>query len=81
MPLLPWVDFSSGYFQRAAHLLPRQGTVKPWKLNQNYLSDLVAMRFGAVDDGVLEFSGAERSASPAATEAIADRSPADADIR
>jgi monooxygenase len=81
MPLLPWVDFSSGYFQRAAHLLPRQGTVKPWKLNQNYLSDLVAMRFGAVDDGVLEFSGAERPASPAATEAIADRSPADADIR
>ncbi len=81
MPLLPWVDFSSGYFQRAAELLPKQGSAKPWKLNQNYLSDLVAMRFGAVDDGVLEFNGAERSASPAATEAIADRSPADADIR
>jgi hypothetical protein len=62
-------------------LLPRQGAVKPWKLNQNYLSDLVAMRFGAVDDGILRFSGAERSASPATTEAIADRSPADADIR
>jgi monooxygenase len=55
-PLLPWVDFSSGYFQRAADLLPRQGDRKPWKLNQNYLSDLVAMRFGAVDDGVLQFS-------------------------
>ncbi len=56
-PLLPWVDFSSGYFQRAAGQLPRQGTTKPWKLNQNYLSDLIAMRFGAVDDGVLQFSG------------------------
>ena len=56
MVLLPWVDFSSGYFQRAADLLPKQGTTKPWKLNQNYLSDLVAMRFGAVDDGVLRFS-------------------------
>ena len=55
-PLLPWVDFSSGYFQRAAGLLPRQGTTKPWKLNQNYLSDLFAMRFGAVNDGVLQFS-------------------------
>ena len=55
-PLLPWVDFSSGYFQRAADLLPRQGDRKPWKLNQNYLSDLVAMRFGAVDDGILQFS-------------------------
>jgi monooxygenase len=81
MPLLPWVDFSSGYFQRAAHLLPKQGAGKPWKLNQNYLSDLVAMRFGAIDDGILEFSGAERSASPGATEAIADRWPADANIR
>jgi cation diffusion facilitator CzcD-associated flavoprotein CzcO len=56
MQLLPWVDFSSGYFQRAADLLPRQGAAKPWKLNQNYLSDLFAMRFGAVADGVLKFS-------------------------
>jgi monooxygenase len=56
MPLLPWVDFSSGYFQRAADQLPKQGAARPWKLNQNYLSDLIAMRFGAVDDGVLQFS-------------------------
>ncbi|MGH8820088.1 MAG: flavin-containing monooxygenase, partial [Rhodoferax sp.] len=55
--LLPWVDFSSGYFQRAAQQLPRQGTTRPWKLNQNYLSDLLTLRFGAVDDGVLRFSG------------------------
>ncbi|MBU6502999.1 MAG: NAD(P)/FAD-dependent oxidoreductase [Burkholderiales bacterium] len=55
-PLLPWVDFSSGYFQRAADQLPRQGTAKPWKLNQNYLSDLFTLRFGAIDDGVLRFS-------------------------
>ena len=55
-PLLPWVDFSSGYFQRAAGQLPKQGSIKPWKLNQNYLSDLFSMRFGAVDDGVLHFS-------------------------
>jgi monooxygenase len=54
--LLPWVDFSSGYFQRAAGMLPKQGLRKPWKLNQNYLSDLIAMRFGAVDDGILRFS-------------------------
>ena len=32
------------------------GATKPWKLNQNYLSDLLAMRFGAVNDGVLRFS-------------------------
>ncbi len=56
MALLPWVDFSSGYFQRAADLLPRQGARKPWKLNQNYLSDVLALRFGSIDDGVLQFA-------------------------
>jgi monooxygenase len=55
-PLLPWVDFSSGYFQRATGVLPRQGATRPWKLNQNYLADIVALRFAAVDDGVLRFS-------------------------
>ncbi len=58
--LRPWVDFSSGYFQRAADQLPKQGSTRPWKLNQNYLSDLLAMRFGAVDDGVLRFTQGAR---------------------
>jgi cation diffusion facilitator CzcD-associated flavoprotein CzcO len=52
----PWVDFSSGYFQRALSHLPKQGTTKPWKLNQNYLADLLTLRFGAVDDDVMRFS-------------------------
>ena len=52
----PWVDFSSGYFQRALEHLPKQGRKKPWKLNQNYLADVMTLRFGAVDDGVLRFS-------------------------
>ena len=55
MPLAPWTDFSSGYFQRALDMLPRQGSVKPWKLNQNYLADLVSLRFAALEDGVLRF--------------------------
>jgi len=36
--------------------LPKQGTRKPWKLNQNYLSDLATLRFGRIDDGVLQFA-------------------------
>lgn len=55
MPLDPFVDFSSGYFQRHLAALPRQGRMRPWKLNQNYLRDVLALRFGRVDDGVLEF--------------------------
>ncbi len=58
-PLRAWTDFSSGYFLRASDQLPRQGITGPFKLRQNYLSDLVAMRFGAVDDGVIRFTGAQ----------------------
>jgi monooxygenase len=52
----PWIDFSSGYVQRALDQFPKQGVAKPWKLNQNYALDLVSLRFGAVEDGVMRFS-------------------------
>jgi monooxygenase len=53
---LPPVDFSSGYFQRAMDKLPRQGQRRPWRIYQNYLLDLLALRFASVEDGVLEFA-------------------------
>ncbi len=56
MEVEPWVDFSSGYFQRALDRLPKQGSKKPWKLNQNYLADLITLRYAAVEDGVMRFS-------------------------
>ena len=52
----PWLDFSSGYVQRGIGQFPRQGLKKPWKLNQNYALDLLALRFGAVTDDAMEFS-------------------------
>ncbi|GAA4341138.1 NAD(P)/FAD-dependent oxidoreductase [Variovorax defluvii] len=56
MPTAAWTDFSSGYLQRALDMLPRQGLHKPWKLNQNYVADLLSLRFGALEDGVMHFS-------------------------
>ena len=56
MPLKPWVDFSSGYFARVMDTLPKQGSAKPWMLNQNYIKDLMWLRFGKVDDGVMRFT-------------------------
>ncbi len=50
-----FVDFTSGYVQRALDGLPKQGARRPWKVYQNYLKDLLIMRFGALDDGVMEF--------------------------
>ncbi|WP_434391373.1 NAD(P)-binding domain-containing protein [Melittangium boletus] len=57
----PFLDFSSGYVQRAAHLLPKQGARRPWRLHQNYALDLLTLRFGALDDGTLVFSRAAAS--------------------
>jgi cation diffusion facilitator CzcD-associated flavoprotein CzcO len=55
----PFVDFSSGYIQRAADILPKQGSRKPWKLNQNYALDVVALKFGSVDDDMVFSNPAE----------------------
>jgi hypothetical protein len=54
----PWIDFSSGYFQRSMHLFPKQGSRVPWKLHQNYARDIVMLRYGRVDDGAMVFSTA-----------------------
>ncbi|MCB1543946.1 MAG: NAD(P)/FAD-dependent oxidoreductase, partial [Rhodoblastus sp.] len=56
MPVERFVDFSSGYFQRVIDQLPKQGARKPWKLYQNYARDLLSLRYGKVEDGVLRFS-------------------------
>lgn len=51
----PALDFSSGYVQRALPALPKQGTKAPWKLDQQYLKDLMTLRLKRVDDPALEF--------------------------
>jgi hypothetical protein len=49
------LDFTSGYIKRALHTLPSQGSKMPWRLYQNYAKDIVMLRYGRVDDGVMEF--------------------------
>ena len=61
----PFLDFTSGYVQRALERFPRQGTRKPWRLNQNYLRDLMALRFGSLDTE-MEFSNPEPKKAKAA---------------
>jgi cation diffusion facilitator CzcD-associated flavoprotein CzcO len=52
----PLLDFNSGYVRRALDALPRQGGRRPWRLGQNYLRDLIEMRFGGLEDGAMEFA-------------------------
>jgi hypothetical protein len=45
--------------------MPKQGSKRPWKLYQNYAKDVMALRFGKVDDGVLIFSRRDAAAKRA----------------
>ncbi|MEA3047537.1 MAG: monooxygenase [Sphingomonadales bacterium] len=55
---LPMLDFTSGYVRRAAAILPGQGPAPPWRVHQNYLKDLAALRFHSVTDAVMSFGKA-----------------------
>ncbi|MEC8291276.1 MAG: NAD(P)/FAD-dependent oxidoreductase [Pseudomonadota bacterium] len=57
----PLLDFTSGYVVRKLEELPKQGTVTPWRLHQNYLLDIMMLRMGRVTDG-MAFSGTQKSA-------------------
>jgi cation diffusion facilitator CzcD-associated flavoprotein CzcO len=52
---VPFLDFTSGYVQRARDVLPKQGSKKPWKLYQNYALDMFSLKFASVEDGVIRF--------------------------
>jgi monooxygenase len=53
---LPSLSFTSGYVQRSIAKLPKQGSRRPWRLYQNYALDIVSLRFGKIDDGVMQYS-------------------------
>jgi cation diffusion facilitator CzcD-associated flavoprotein CzcO len=55
----PLIDFSSGYVLRALERLPKQGSVAPWKLYQNYALDLATLRYAPVRDRAMEFARAQ----------------------
>ena len=52
----PLMNLTSGYVQRAAAMLPRQGARRPWRMRNNYLTDLPVMRLGRIDDGSIRFA-------------------------
>jgi len=52
----PLLDLKSGYITRALADLPKQGKRPPWKNHQNYISDLMHIKFGRVNDSFMKFS-------------------------
>jgi monooxygenase len=70
----PWLDFSSGYIARGIGRFPKQGLKAPWRVYQNYALDLMAFRFGKLNDGVMRFSRSARATAaeqPRGRESIA----------
>jgi monooxygenase len=61
----PFIDLKSGYVERSIDQFPRQGLRSPWRLHQNYARDTALLRYGSLEDGVLEFSAAARAVAPA----------------
>ena len=53
---LPLLNFTSGYVRRSIDEFPQQGPRSPWRLRQNYLVDLLNLKFRPIADGTLRFS-------------------------
>jgi len=53
-----YLDLNSGYIQRSAHKLPKQGSRSPWVMTQNYLKDISQIRFGRIQNSDLKFKKA-----------------------
>ncbi|HEX3796663.1 MAG TPA: NAD(P)/FAD-dependent oxidoreductase [Acidimicrobiales bacterium] len=58
------LGLSSGYIQRSAHLLPRQGSKFPWQVHQSYLRDFMALKRGTITDPSMEFSHPDHQTEP-----------------
>ncbi|MDR8731485.1 flavin-containing monooxygenase [Burkholderia pseudomultivorans] len=63
---VPAVNLSSGYIQRAAGILPKQGHRKPWKFHQNYVLDLASLKFSALADSAMHFERRAKTVPAAA---------------
>lgn len=51
----PLLDFNAGYVLRASDILPKQGSKHPWKVYQNYVRDLISLKWDKADDRYLEY--------------------------
>ena len=52
----PLLGLTSGYVMRAAADLPKSGNKAPWLIRQNYIRDMMTMKLGRIEDGILRFA-------------------------
>jgi cation diffusion facilitator CzcD-associated flavoprotein CzcO len=61
----PFIEMTSGYFERSRHLLPLQGSKPPWRLRQHYFKDAALWR-AQVDEKELRYQAVTPLAKPPA---------------
>jgi monooxygenase len=61
---VPFADLSSGYILRAIDKFPKQGTMTPWRREQNYARNRRELQRLTFDDPALEFSRAVPAGEP-----------------
>jgi hypothetical protein len=72
----PLLNLNSGYILRSVDKFPRQGSVRPWRVYQNYALDMMTLRLGSVEDGVMRFVRSGPAAAGSDTDT--DKPPAPA---
>jgi monooxygenase len=53
-----FLDLASGYVDRSIDQFPKQGKESPWRLQQNYLLDIISLRFGSMKTEAMEYGTA-----------------------
>jgi monooxygenase len=56
----PWFSLMSGYVERAMEEFPKHGSRRPWRPFQDYVRDIVDLRFAPLDRKIFEFSQKSR---------------------
>ncbi len=63
LPDVPFVNLASGYVLRSIEKFPRQGADAPWKLHENYVKDMMLLRYGRNEYEELAFTRLPRKVS------------------
>jgi cation diffusion facilitator CzcD-associated flavoprotein CzcO len=60
--------FTPGYIQRAVASWPKQGSKAPWRVYQNYIRDILSLKWSPIKNEALEFSNPAEDSSKSAVE-------------
>jgi hypothetical protein len=70
MPEKPLWNLQAGYVKRAAHVLPKSGTHRPWHVRHNFVLDAIDHRFDRIEESMV-FGRAARASAASARSRVA----------